>query len=233
MKTPQEFYNKVIGKTYGNGQCVAGFKAFCSIELGLELGTICNPTGYATSIWDNYYALGLDKYFDQVRGDSMVDGDWAIWDFNSLSCPYSHVAMFRKDNNCNIGIFLGENQLGHLEFTQVGINYNGIRGALRPKIYHEDPKPTPTTNPIYETLGDMYVRWGASYYDGIKLVKDLTPDGKAHATSTNPDAYAVYKAGTRFTVYEFKDKGYGLWGRSPSGWICIKGQSGTTYCKEV
>ena len=92
-----------------------------------------------------------------------------------------------------------------------------------------EPEPVPSKYPVYECLGDMYVRWGASYNDGIKLVKDLTPDGQAHATSTNPDAYAVYRAGTRFTVYEFQDKGYGLWGRSPSGWICIKGLSGTVY----
>lgn len=94
-------------------------------------------------------------------------------------------------------------------------------------------EPEPPKNPIYVTLGDMYVRWGASYNDGVKLVKDLTDDGKAHATSTNPYAYAAYKKGTKFTVYEFLDKGYGLWGRSPSGWICIKGQSGRIYCEEV
>ena len=90
---------------------------------------------------------------------------------------------------------------------------------------------TPSTNPIYETLGEMYVRWGAGTNYGIKLVKNLSEDGKKNATSTNPYAYAVYKKGTRFTVYEFKDKDGGLWGRSPSGWICIKGASGTIYCK--
>ena len=68
-----------------------------------------------------------------------------------------------------------------------------------------------------------------------QIIKSLpvTEDGKKNATSTNPDAYAVYKKGTKFTVYEFKDKGYGLWGRSPSGWICIKGASGTVYSVEV
>ena len=233
MSTPQEFVDSVLGNKYGDGECVAGFKYFCKYYYGLDLGTICDPTGYATSIWDNYEKYGFDKYFDKVRGDSMVDGDWAIWDMGSLSCPYSHVAMFRRDNNCNIGIFLGQNQLGHLEFTQVGINYSGIRGAFRPKIYHPTPTPTPKEHPIYQTIGDMYVRWDASYNAGVKLVKDLTEDGKKHATSTDPNAYAVYRAGTNFTVYEFKDKGYGLWGRSPSGWICIKGQSGTVYCKEV
>lgn len=242
-KTPHEYYLQVIGKRFDEDgvygcQCVDGFKHFCRTELGLNLGSICYPTGYATSIWDNFEELGLDKYFDKVPADQMVDGDWTIWSYDkkNRSCPYSHVAMFRKDNGNGTGVFLGQNQNGHPEFTQVNIYYDGVRGGLRPKIFHEvkpTPQPTPSKHPIYETLGDMYVRWDASYNAGVKLVKDLTEDGKKHATSSNPYSYAVYKKGTRFTVYELKDKGYGLWGRSPSGWICIKGKSGTEYCKEV
>lgn len=237
-KTPHQYYEDVIGKGFDEDgvygcQCVDGFKHFCRTQLGLKLGSICYPSGYATSIWDNFEELGLDKYFDKVPANQMVDGDWTIWGMNSRSCPYSHVAMFRKDNGAT-GIFLGQNQNGHPEFTQVNIYYDGIRGGLRPKIYHEVvSNPTPSKNPIYETLGDMYVRWGAGTNQGVKLVKDLTEDGKKHATSTNPYAYAVYKKGTKFTVYEKVSNNFGTWGRSPSGWICLKGASGTIYCSEV
>ena len=143
--TPQDYYLSVIGKRFDEDgvygcQCVDGFKHFCRTVLGYDISheTICNPTGYATSIWDNFESLGLNKYFDKVRADSMVDGDWAIWSMNSRSCPYSHVAMFRKDNNSGKGIFLGQNQLNHPEFTQINIYYDGLRGALRPKIYHSN-----------------------------------------------------------------------------------------------
>lgn len=238
-KTPQQYYNDVIGKGFDEDgvygcQCVDGFKHFCRTQLGLKLGSICNPTGYATSIWDNFEELGLNKYFDKVRADSMVDGDWAIWGMNSRSCPYSHIAMFRKDAGNNLGIFLGQNQSNHPEFTQQRIYYNGLRGGLRPKIYHEKPAPTPSKeHPIYETLGNMYVRCGAGTNYGVKRVRDLTEDGKKHATSTNPDGYAVYKKGTRFTCYELVDLGKGIWARTPSGYVCVKGKSGTIYCKEV
>lgn len=139
--TPHDYYLSVIGKGFDEDgvygcQCVDGFKHFCRTQFGLKLGTICNPSGYATSIWDNFERLGLDKYFDKVRADSMVDGDWAIWSMNSRSCPTSHVAMFRKDNGNGTGVFLGQNQLNHPEFTQVNIYYDGLRGGLRPKIYH-------------------------------------------------------------------------------------------------
>lgn len=238
-KTPYEFYSKVIGKAFDEDgvygcQCVDGFKTFCRLELDLKLASICYPSGYAYNIWDNFKELGLDKYFDKVEPNQMTDGDWAIWNKGSRSCPYSHIAMFRKDAGNGLGIFLGQNQSGHPEFTQQRIYYDGLRGGLRPKIYHEEkPTPAPKEHPIYITLGDMYVRYGAGTNYGVKRVRDLTEDGKKHATSQNPDAYAVYKKGTRFTCYELVDLGKGVWARTPSGYVCVKGKSGTVYCKEV
>ena len=240
-KTPQQYYNEVIGRSFDEDgvygcQCVDAFKHWLRTQVGLNLGkkSICYPTNHATSIWDNFEELGLNKYFDKVKSDSMVDGDWAIWGMKSRSCPYSHIAMFRKDNGNGTGLFLGQNQRSHPEFTQVNLYYDGLRGGLRPKIYHEE-KPTPTVgkNPIYVTFGDMYVRCGAGTNYGVKRVRDLTEDGKKHATSTNPDAYAVYKKGTRFTCYELVDLGRGVWARTPSGYVCVRGKYGTVYCKEI
>ena len=153
MATPHDYYNSVIGQGFNEDgvfgvQCVDGFKHFCRTVLGYNIShkSICDPTGYATSIWDNYYKLGLDKYFDQVPANQMVDGDWAIWSYNknNRSCPYSHVAMFRRDNGNGTGVFLGQNQNGTRAYTQCNIYYDGLRGGLRPKIYHQEPTPTPT-----------------------------------------------------------------------------------------
>lgn len=144
MASPHEYYLQVINKRFDEDgvygcQCVDGFKHFCRTQLGFNIShkSICNPTGYATSIWDNFYTLGLDKYFDKVAPNKMVDGDWAVWGMNSKSCKFSHIAMFRLDNKNGTGIFLGQNQLNHPEFTQVNIYYDGLRGGLRPKIYHQ------------------------------------------------------------------------------------------------
>ena len=141
--SPHGYYLEVIGKSFDEDgrfgvQCVDGFKHFCRTQLGLKLGTICNPSGYATSIWDNFEVLCLNNYFDKVAPNQMVDGDWAIWSYNkgNRSCPYSHVAMFRKDNGNGTGIFLGENQTKTREFSQVNLYYDGCRGGLRPKMYH-------------------------------------------------------------------------------------------------
>ena len=147
MPTPHEFYLQVNEKRFDEDgrygcQCVDGFKTFLRIVLGLNWGkkTMCSPTNLATSIWDNFESLGLNKYFDKVPSNQMVDGDWAIWKIGSKSCPQSHIAMFRLDNGNGTGIFLGQNQLNHPEFTQINIFYDGIRGGLRPKIYHQAPQ---------------------------------------------------------------------------------------------
>lgn len=155
MPTPHEFYLKVIGKGFDEGygnQCVAGFKEFCKSVIGLNFygKSICyggNPSGYAYRIWYNFDELGLGKYFDKVPSNQMTDGDWAIWKYNAPQCRYSHIAMFRKDNGNGTGIFLGQNQAPReTYFTQVNISYSGILGALRPKIYHQQPKPIDTRN---------------------------------------------------------------------------------------
>lgn len=81
----------------------------------------------------------------------------------------------------------------------------------------------------YVTLNDMYVRWGAGMNYGIKLVKNLTPDGKKNATSNNPNAYAVYKTGTIYTALDVIRNENGIWARTPSGYVCMEGISGKKY----
>lgn len=84
----------------------------------------------------------------------------------------------------------------------------------------------------YVTLDNMYVRWGAGLNYGIKLVKDLTPDGKRNATSSNPYDYAVYKKGTIYTALDVITNNYGVWAKTPSGYVCMEGASKTKYASK-
>ena len=84
----------------------------------------------------------------------------------------------------------------------------------------------------YITLDNMYVRWGAGLNYGIKLVKNLTPDGKKNAYNQNPNAYAVYKKGTIYTALDVIKNNYGIWARTPSGYVCMHGNSGTDYARK-
>lgn len=199
MATPNDYYKTVIGKgldedgVYGT-QCVDGFKHFCRTVVGYNISkkSICNPTGFATSIWDNFESLGLNKYFDKVASDKMVDGDWAIWSKGSRDCPDSHVAMFRKDNGNGKGIFLGQNQAGSSNYSQTSISYSGIRGALRPKIYHQATRGKINYCGHVENVGwQGWVKDGATAgttgkglrLEAIKIDTDMEVYAKAHIES--------------------------------------------------
>ncbi len=87
-----------------------------------------------------------------------------------------------------------------------------------------------TDKAIYQTNYNMRVRSGAGTNYASLRVKDLTPDGKRHATSKGENAEAIYQKGTLFTAYqEIKNQDGSLWAKSPSGYICIQ-DSNMTYC---
>ena len=83
----------------------------------------------------------------------------------------------------------------------------------------------------YITLSDMYVRWGAGTNYGVKLVKNMTADGKNNALYKDPYAYAIYKKGTVYTALDVIKNENGIWARTPSGYVCMMGVSGTEYAK--
>lgn len=84
----------------------------------------------------------------------------------------------------------------------------------------------------YITLEEMNIRNGSGINNSIKKVKQMSANGKKHATSTNPNSNAIYKKGTEFTAQKIIVKGNEVWAKSPSGYICIKGASGKIYCKK-
>ena len=201
MPTPHEFYLSVINKgfnTDGYGyQCVSGFEVFCKQVLGVNFyhKSICyggNPSGYAYRIWYNFDSLGLGKYFDKVPANQMVDGDWAIWRFGrgNNSCPYSHIAMFRKDNGNGTGVFLGQNQsVNGARFSQVNISYAGLLGALRPKIYHQA-----TGHKNYVNLPPQYDSW--AFYN-----LNSAPVKKNAIGNLNPKKFG----GLSYYIYNYRD----------------------------
>lgn len=104
---------------------------------------------------------------------------------------------------------------------------NGTVNLLEAKSINEFTKGN------YKALETMNVRSGAgTKFPNVK-VKDLTSDGRKHATSKSLNAKAQYKKGTTFTALEIIDNGKnGIWAKTPSGFICIKGSSGKIYCEK-
>lgn len=83
----------------------------------------------------------------------------------------------------------------------------------------------------YITLDDMFIRSGPGEYFSTKLVENITKNGKDYVLNKDPKAFAIYKKGIIFTALKIVKNSRGIWGKSPSGWICLKGKSGKVYCE--
>ena len=86
---------------------------------------------------------------------------------------------------------------------------------------------------IYKVLTDLYIRKTAGTNEHV-LVKECTDKMKNALDSTDPNAYAVVKAGHNITALDiiYKDNG-SIWVKNYSGYICLKGVSGTVYLEYV
>jgi len=144
MASIQDFYLSHIGRGYDidgayGCQCWDGYAEYMRY-LGYGYAS-CTSSGYVKDIWNNRASNGMLNSCVEVAPNQMQDGDIAIWT-NCAACPYSHIAVFRKDNGNGTGVFLGQNQAGKMYFWQDNISYNGLLGAFRPKCYiKEAPKP--------------------------------------------------------------------------------------------
>ena len=89
--------------------------------------------------------------------------------------------------------------------------------------YRKATPKAPTVKPgTYTTTAVRGIYKGAGAATGRKKVKDLTTDGRRHATSSKSKADAMFRADTTITVLETKLLSTGnLWARCPSGWLCI------------
>lgn len=77
------------------------------------------------------------------------------------------------------------------------------------------------------TVNELNVRTGAGTKYPIKPKNQLTADGQAHS-----NVKGQLYAGTKVTVTEFKkDDDNNMWGKIPSGWICLCWR-GSMYAKK-
>lgn len=86
---------------------------------------------------------------------------------------------------------------------------------------------------LYKVLEDLYIRKTAGTNEHV-LVKECTDKMKNALDSTDPNAYAVVKAGHNITALDiiYKDNG-SVWIKNYSGYLCLKGVSGQTYLEFV
>lgn len=212
-------------------QCVDLTKYFTRKYYNFEI--LCTSTGYAKDWATNKEKNGILNYFVETAVNNMITGTLIVYG-DCKQAPNSHVCFFIEDNGNGTFKALGQNQ-PESYVTITNLKYEGIIGAFIPKELLKKDENNQQANAqeenLYKTNGTMYVRTNAGVQYPIKLVKDLTEDGRKNATSSNPNAYAVYKAGTVFTARNIINKAdNSIWAETPSGYVCIRGASGREYC---
>lgn len=162
VMSPDRFYDKYIGESvdvdnypaYQPYQCYDLWAQFIMDVYDEDSPVIITPTGYPRDIWNNFDGLGLDAYFTKVEGNPR-DGDWVIYD----SPAFSHVGMFRSENDDGTIIILHQNYLGQPEVTQDRFTANYILGFIRPNVYidgkaDKNAKPTISIDKNEITVGE-------------------------------------------------------------------------------
>lgn len=93
-------------------------------------------------------------------------------------------------------------------------------GTLQEPAKKTDPAPSWVAGKTYICRVNLNVRTGPGTDRRIKKIKELTADGKKHATNKSANANAILKAGTRVTCKRVIKDGKEVWLQIPSGYIC-------------
>lgn len=198
-----------------------------------KLNSIVNA--FAKVVKDAGYYFGVytnvDWYKNVISGKTLNKKyDWWIASWTKSKPTGINADLWQFGGETNVirsnkvaGITTDQNY-AYKDYPSV-IKAKGLNGFKKPAITY--------TVGNYKCSYNMNVRAGAGTNYRIKKVKELTNDGRRHATSKKPNNYARYKKGTIFTASKIlKDSKGNIWGKSPSGYICIKGKV-IKYCKKV
>lgn len=227
-----------VSSPYGNRQYYYQGKLVKDFHTGIDLVPIGCTGNEEILAFEDGIVTGLQKTGQQYGTACYV----RIKHDNGMYTLYYHL----KSNSIvvNVGERVARGQkLGIIGTTGVStgihlhfqIDYGNSNNSINPYDYVFNGKEIINHDSYqtgnYVTLYNMYVRAGAGTSYRIKKVSELSEDGKRHATSTNPNAYAVYKKGTVYTARQIINQN-GIWALTPSGYVCIKGVSGTVYGKK-
>lgn len=202
-------------------QCVDLAKLYIDKVIGVKPQSIGNAHAY----YDNYEDTYLKKYFNRIKykkGVKPQRGDLVVWGVKyNGSSKYGHIAIATGEYNSNY-IYTYDENYGGKRMHRVKHSYAGLSGYLRPKNQKnivDAPKVTYGSYNLTAKRG-VYRVYGAD--SEMKAVRELTTDGRRHATSTDPSAPAYLKKGTPVTVKDTKLLNSGnLWAKIPSGKILI------------
>ena len=200
-----------------------------------EYANAIQKAGYYFGVYTN-----VDWYRNKISGTTLNKKyDWWIASWTSTKPAGINAGIWQFGGSSNairsskIGGITTDQDYAYKDYPNI-MKQRGLNGYGKTTVIDkvkEKVKPTYKTG-NYKTTTEVNVRTGAGTKYRIKKVKELTTDGRKHATSKNPNAYAVYKSGTEFTAQKIIKEGNNYWAKTPSGYVCIQ-YGNDKYCKKI
>lgn len=203
-------------------QCVDLIKFYLDEVFGIKAGAWGNARDYWLAFSSH---PELTNNFTKIKNTPDFvpqKGDIAVWSGEvSTSNDYGHISVATGEGDTNTFYSYDQNWSGK-EVKKIKHTYFALYGVLRPKDTSMIFTAPDVKNGDYKLTNVRGIYKGAGASTGRKKVAELSADGKKYATSKNKSDNAYLKAGTAVTLLETKQISTGnLWGRIPSGWICI------------
>lgn len=200
-----------------------------------EYAKIITDAGYYFGVYTN-----VDWYRNKISG-SMLNKkyDWWIASWTSEKPSGINAGLWQFGGSSNairsnkVAGIVTDQDYAYKDYPNI-MKKLGKNGYAKTSIIDkvkEKIKPKYTKGQ-YITTTEVNVRNGAGTKYPLKKVKDLTTDGKKHATSKSPNGYACYQTGTKFTAKKIIKEGNNYWAQTPSGYVCIQ-YGNDKYCKKI
>lgn len=209
---------------YNDSWCMT-FISACFIKAGLA--ALCPLECSCGKAIEKAKTMGIWVEDDNITPNV---GDLIMYDWDKKDGWPEHVGIVVSVLGSTIKVIEG-NKSDSVAYRDIKVGNASIRGYVRPK-YDGATATTPstpstgtetsqstsgfTTGTYTITASDLIVRnepgGTAVGYSG------LTADGKKHDT----DKDGALNKGTRITVKEVRTVGNNIWGRCPSGWVCLR-----------
>ena len=219
-----------IGKFFANGSR----QVSAHYGIGYD-GKIIQCVDEKNTAWTDGNWISNCTSVTIETSNNKTGGKWTVSN-SSLNSLIKLVADIAYRNNLG-KLVVGKNLTYHSMYAATACPGPYLKGKMSyiateaNKI--NDKKKNTYTVGNYKCNYAMNIRKGAGVKYARKKISEITTDGRRNATSTKSTAYATYKKGTVFTASKILKASDGsIWGKSPSGYICIKGKN-TVYCKKI
>lgn len=207
---------------YNDSWCMA-FISACFIKAGLA--ALCPLECSCGNAITKAKEMGIWQENDDITPSV---GDLIMYDWDKKDGWPEHVGIVEAISGNQITVIEG-NKSDAVARRTIAVGNASIRGYIHPK-YNEATTVIPPSQPTVPSNNSDGFTTGTYTITASDLIVRSTPagsavghgglstDGKAH----DKDGDGALDKGTRITVSQISVSGNDVWGKCPSGWVCLK-----------